>query len=369
MVSAPLLGYWSNKRSFREVMYFALTLEAAGNLMYAVSYSTTGILVARIVVGFAAGLTAVTRAYISAVTTLEDRTKFMAYMSAAAALGFILGPAMGAIIGPGVHYQYGMLIFNELTAAGWIGAALSVSSLLSLIFWFDEPPLDDRLRAARIAAERAGAGKKVNFKALASVARPFGVCLFLFFVCMSTFATFETVSVPFSDSAYGWGVRENALLFMTSGALSVGGFAVLSFAAGFLSDRVLVGFGVATLFFGCFGVISYGGPLPVMHWIMASFALTIGFAVTQALVFSLNSKLFGDLPPGTTMGLLQAVGSISRIVAPLYGSYVFTKYSPNAVFESLSVVITLGFIVFFLNFGVMKPKKPDGPLPGDVAKV
>lgn len=89
---------------------------------------------------------AVCRAYLSAATTLKERTTAVSLGSLAQVLGFIVGPALQAALTPlgdkGKTFFNGKLFFDMYTAPGWINVLLAVINIIILLPWiFEECPI------------------------------------------------------------------------------------------------------------------------------------------------------------------------------------------------------------------------------------
>lgn len=76
---------------------------------------------------------ALCRAYISDATRLRERTDAVSMASLAQVLGYIVGPALQALVTPlgdrGVDIVPGILTFNMYTAAGWINSVLAFGNV------------------------------------------------------------------------------------------------------------------------------------------------------------------------------------------------------------------------------------------------
>lgn len=106
MVFSPLFGWWSNKmKSIR----FPLMASMAIFCISSGVYSTLDIFennvkywmfIARFFVGVSSANIAVCRSYLSAATTIKERTDAVSMMSLAQVLGFVFGPALQAAVTP-----------------------------------------------------------------------------------------------------------------------------------------------------------------------------------------------------------------------------------------------------------------------------
>src|SRR5919106_853399 len=97
LVSAPLLGEWSDRWGRRPVLILSLIGTAVSFAMLAVAGSLVMLFAARIVDGLSGGNITTARAYIADVSTEQDRAKAYGILGAAFGLGFIIGPALGAL--------------------------------------------------------------------------------------------------------------------------------------------------------------------------------------------------------------------------------------------------------------------------------
>src|SRR5688572_17865304 len=127
LLAAPVLGELSDRYGRRPVLIFSLIGTALSFAMLAVAHSLTMLFLARIVDGLSGGNITTARAYIADVTTEEDRAKSFGLLGAAFGLGFIVGPALGALFS---HISY--------TAPIWAAAAITVVAVALAWFWLPE---------------------------------------------------------------------------------------------------------------------------------------------------------------------------------------------------------------------------------------
>jgi ceroid-lipofuscinosis MFS transporter 7 len=106
MVFSPLFGYWSNKmKSIRFPLIASMAIFCISSGIYStLDLFTTNVkywmFAARFFVGVSSANIAVCRSYLSAATTLKERTDSVSMMSLAQVLGFVFGPALQAAVTP-----------------------------------------------------------------------------------------------------------------------------------------------------------------------------------------------------------------------------------------------------------------------------
>lgn len=133
MIFSPLFGWWSNKlKSIRMPLLASMAIFCISSALYSsldllkedVKY---WMFIARFFVGVSSANIAVCRSYVSAATTLKERTGSVSMMSLAQVLGFVIGPALQAAVTPlgtdGFLFM-NTFVINMYTASGWANVLL-----------------------------------------------------------------------------------------------------------------------------------------------------------------------------------------------------------------------------------------------------
>ncbi|XP_071529822.1 major facilitator superfamily domain-containing protein 8-like [Panulirus ornatus] len=97
--------------------------------------------------------------------------------------------------------------------------------------------------------------------------------------------------------------------------------------------------------------------LPEAQLIIAFTIVVIGYPVALAVQQSIFSKILGPKPQGVWMGILTAVGSLSRILGPIFVSYVYTNLGTIWCFSILTGGMVLAFldqVIMYRHFVPMK---------------
>lgn len=125
--SAPILGNLSDRYGRRPVLLAALACLALDYLLLAVAGTLPLIFIGRTLSGAFGGSYAPAMAAVADVSTPEDRARTFGYVSAAFGIGFVLGPALGGLLGEwgprapfyvasgiaALNVIYGVLVFPE----------------------------------------------------------------------------------------------------------------------------------------------------------------------------------------------------------------------------------------------------------------
>lgn len=154
MIFSPLFGWWSNKlKSIRMPLLASMAVFCLSSALYSsldllkqdVKY---WMFLARFFVGVSSANIAVCRSYVSAATTLKERTNSVSMMSLAQVLGFVIGPALQAAVTPlgteGFLFM-NTFVINMYTASGWANVLLGIINFFMFLPCF----FKDRRVAAR----------------------------------------------------------------------------------------------------------------------------------------------------------------------------------------------------------------------------
>ena len=126
-ISAPILGNLSDRYGRRPILLISLGGLAVDYLFLAVAHTLPLIFIGRILSGAFGGSYSTAMAAIADITPVEERAKTFGFVSAAFGVGFVLGPAIGGLLGEygerapfyvaaamaGLNFIYGLIVFPE----------------------------------------------------------------------------------------------------------------------------------------------------------------------------------------------------------------------------------------------------------------
>ncbi len=126
-LATPILGRLSDKFGRKPVLFLCILGTSLSLGLFAMAQSVLMLFVARILDGITGGNVSVAQAVVADTTSGAERAKAFGILGAAFGFGFLLGPALGGIIG-----QVG------ITAPFWFAAALGLVASLLCLFLFKE---------------------------------------------------------------------------------------------------------------------------------------------------------------------------------------------------------------------------------------
>ncbi|MDX2221244.1 MAG: MFS transporter, partial [Rhodospirillaceae bacterium] len=100
-LAAPLWGRLSDRYGRKPVLIGTVAGSALGFLLLGVADSVWLLVLSRVVGGISAGNLAAAYAYVSDITTPENRAAGLGKVGAAFGLGFVLGPGIGGLLAGG----------------------------------------------------------------------------------------------------------------------------------------------------------------------------------------------------------------------------------------------------------------------------
>lgn len=312
---APLWGRLSDRIGRRPVLLIGL---GGSGLFYAlfgiaaIFESLALLFVSRIGAGIAGATISTAQAYIADTTSLEKRQKGMALIGMAFGLGFTLGPLLGFLAVVGERDV-------PLPWPGFAAAALSAAAFLLAAFKLPESLKEDSEKASR---------KILNFDAfrLALSTRSVALVLLAVFVCVFSFANFETTLALLikgsgdDESVFGFSLWQVCLTFAYIGltlAIIQGG--IVRRIGGSVNEGVLAASGAGIEVAG-FGLMVLAIQNSSAQLLMISLAVVVtGFSFMQPSLNSLLSRRSDPAKQGTILGVGQSVNSLARIIGSAIG--------------------------------------------------
>ncbi|HEY3458522.1 MAG TPA: MFS transporter [Bryobacteraceae bacterium] len=309
LISGPILGQLSDRFGRRPVLLISQAGTLAGFFMLAYSTSIWMLFLARAIDGATAGNLTTAQAYISDVTSPENRAKSFAIIGVAFGFGFLVGPAISGYL---AHYGYQAPIFAA--------CALSFASILCTFFL-----LPRREAIHEHTAEDGPAGRRLSLFSWGEYAQYFhrpglSRLLIQWLLFAISFSTFIAGFALFAERRYWWnghrvGVREVGYIFAFNGFLGIimqGG--VVGRMVRWLGERKVVQLGFLTALAG-YAAIGFTTTVGQLLWIFGF--TSIGGAGLRPALTSMITQKAGKREQGVIMGLTQSLTSIAQIGAPV----------------------------------------------------
>jgi DHA1 family tetracycline resistance protein-like MFS transporter len=329
---APVLGALSDRFGRRPVILVSTAGLAIDWVAMALAPSLWWLVLGRLVGGVTSATGSAVFAYMADVTPAEERTRAFGLVGAAAAAGFVAGPALGGVLGelgPRVPF--------------WVAAGLSGAAwVYGFVVLKESLPAERRTAFAWARANPLGA-----LRLLASH-RELGGLATGFFLLTFTHRIFTTVFVLYAGHRHGLSTLLVGLLLAAS---SVGDIVMQGVVVGPLTrrfgDRPVMTFGLLA---GAASLVLMGlAPTPLL------FALALApntlWGLAEPTIKALMSARVSESEQGRLQGASQSVMSVAGVAGPLFFGWVYAATAtsrPWAVFACggalllLAALATLG---------------------------
>ena len=338
---SPLMGNLSDRFGRRPLLLLAVFGLGVDYLFSALAPTIFWLFVGRAIAGLCGSSFVIANAYIADVTEPEARAKAFGMIGAAFGVGFVLGPAIGGLLGtfgPRVPF--------------YVAAAIS---LLNFAYgWFVLPetlPLEKR-RA--FEWRRANPfGTLAVFRTYAGV-MPLCVVFGLYFFAS---AIYPAIWPFWGEAKFGWGTGMIGLSLAAFGIITAvfQGFVTGPAVARFGEVRVaLIGLVSAVI-----AAVGYGlaGGIGMVVFFMLVHGPE-GFV--QPMLTAIMSKAVPEDAQGELQGGISSVMSLAMLVGTIFYSQAFAYFmEPGAPVQSpdMAYFIAAGLLVVILGlFWAVKPK-------------
>lgn len=306
LVATPYLGALSDRIGRRPVLIISQVGTVLSFVLLGLANSLPLLFAARILDGISGGNIATAQAVISDLVEEQDRARAYGLIGAAFGLGFILGPAIGALLTQNNNYH----------VPAFAAAVISLVSLLLTIFLLPEslPPEKRNVQRKPKIIDLAGVRRAFGYEQL-------GLLLIIFFLFNVAQAGFQSLFALFNDRRFAFGVRETGYLLAYVGLLAVliQGGGIGPIVRRFGERRVLQG-GLAI---GALGLVwaAFVSSWPLL--VVALIPVAIGLGVSAPAA---NSLITRESPPserGQMIGIAQSAAALARVVGPLAAGLAF----------------------------------------------
>jgi len=322
LIVSPFAGRWIDIYGRKKMIIFGLFIFGVSELIFGLGTHVSMLYGSRVLGGVSAAfiMPGVT-AYIADVTTVEDRSKAMGYMSAAVSLGFIIGPGIGGFLA-----EYGVRV--PFFFAGIIALLACILST----FILREPLTKEQL------AEISAHTKQSNFFGdLRRSLQPLYLIAFLLvFVLAFGLSGYESIYSLYADRKFGFTAQDIAILITVSAIFGV-------IVQVFLFGRMVNALGEKKLIQIC---LLIGAAMAVASVFISSFWLVL--AVTSVIFLA-----FDLLRPALTTFLSRSAGKEQGFVAGMNSTYTSLGNIAGPAMAGILFDVNIDYPYLFAGFVIL----------------
>ncbi len=329
--SSPVFGALSDRFGRKPILLFSMFGSAIGYFLLGIGGALWVLFLGRIIDGLTAGNQSTLFAYVSDSTEHEERGKWFGYLGGAIGVGFMIGPAIGGVLG-GI----------SITLPFYVTGALTLLSMLFTYFLLPES----------LAVNKRS--EYVSFKSINT---------FSHFKKVFAFKKATQLLVMGAFFYLGLGIWQfNTSIYLKDifewGPRLIGGVFVLVGICDILSRVLLLPFLLKRWSEKTVGIIGLVGLFLGLTFLFTSFYIHSIYLIAAAVMCivlgeglfdpSYNARLstsVEDNQQGLLQGVNQSLQSLYRVIVPL-GAAMIYSYHQGMVYGIAAILILVGVWLF-----------------------
>ena len=332
LLFAPVWGSVSDRIGRKPVLVASLVGTALGSLVTGLAASLPLLFLGRIVDGMSGASVSVAQASVADLAPAQERARLFGLLGAAFGVGFVAGPALGALAalgGPRLPF---------LLAAGVAG----INALAAVRRLPETNPDRSAPGPSPLAAEsHAGLSHGSSSPSPGSPPPSPGLSrlLLIAFSSLVAFSAFEATFALFGEQRLSFGPASTGLVFTAVGVVLVlVQTTLVRPAVGRLGESATLRLALATNALGL-------AMLAAVHtWavlVPALLALVVGQGLAQPSITSVVSGRARAGQRGRALGIQQSAGGLARVVGPVAGGLAFEHAGAASPYLAGAVVMAL----------------------------
>ena len=310
---SPILGALSDRYGRRPVLLISMAGQGLDYILMALAPNLVWLLVGRVISGITSSSASTAFAYLADITEGDDRAGAFGLVGAAFGVGFVVGPALGGVLG-----------VYDPRLPFWAAAVACLANAAFGYFFVPESLPQDR----RAPFRWQNANPIGSLRLLASHPELLGLggVIFLYQLAHDVL---PAVSVLYTSYRYGWNVQTMGLTLaavgLSAGLVQAG---LVEPAIRWIGARRTM---LAGLLFGALGFSIYGlAPTSFYFWSGIPVLALWGLAMPATL------GTMSVIVPGTEQGQLQGANASLMALAGLIGPILFTQTFAHAIAPNAS---------------------------------
>ena len=320
LVFSPVWGRLSDRVGRKPVLVLSLAGTAVASLITGVAGAVWVLFLGRIVDGISGASVSVAQAAVTDVAPASQRAHLLGLLGAAFGVGFVAGPAIGALAALGGPH----IPFFIAAAIAAVNAVVASRRLPETRSWH-----------ASGRATATGVPKTRGVGALLAVS----------FLALVAFSGFEATFALFGNRRLHLHLASTGAVFAAVGVVLVvvqGG--LVRPAVRTLGERGVLVFGLVG---NAAGLALLAGVHSFASLIPAVLLLTVGQGLVSPTLSSVLAGRVGAHERGGLLGVQQAVGGLARIVGPLAAGFAFGRIGVPAPYAA-GAALMLGAVVILV---------------------
>jgi len=331
LVGAPVMARLSDYYGRKPMFLLDIAGSIVGFLVLGMATHLWMFFVSRIVAGFVAANVPIAQAYISDVSTMEERSRSLGVIGAAFGVGFTIGPVLGGLLAKSLGYAFVAFVSAGCAAVNLLVVALIVRESLPV-----------QMRQKQHAHEPAPTLRQRWTAIQTLLHRPVIRQLLVFWSVFSlALAVFQQNIALFNQYHLHLTARQTGMVFATIGVC-------VSLTQGFALRLLTSRYGDVQLvllalpvFTGSLALWAFTNSLQMMY--AATVPFCVGGSVLITITNSMLTKYAATEETGGMMGIAAAIDNATRVVGSLVGGVLIQHiggFAPGAL-AALSMLVLI----------------------------
>ena len=297
------------------------------------------ILIGRVIDGLTGGNISTVYAYLADITEPKDRSKYYGMIGAAGGFGFMIGPALGGVLGA-IHLTLPLFIAAGITAVNMIWGYFVLPESLKK---------EHRLVKFEISHLNPFGHlfELFNIKILSKLF----ITSFLFFFA---FNAIYAVTSLYTKDVFGWNPTQIGLLLFVAGLIDI-------VSQGFLMRKLIPKLGEVKLSIIGLVLIIVGVALyatssiftTVVIFFTGSIIMNFGDGLLEPSISGLIANAVGPTMQGKVQGGSQSIQAVARVLGPLFAAFIY-GYFKGLPFISAVIIFVISLLVLISAIPTIK---------------
>jgi len=330
LLMSPIWGRVSDRYGRRPALLIGLASAAIAYVVFAFADSLWLLFASRLVQGAGGGTTAVAQAYVADTVEPRGRARALGWLSAATALGIMVGPVLGSFAS-----RWGQ------ATPGLVAATLCLLNIGFAWRWLPESrhPHEPGEEPRRLPVWRAAV------TVIQQPHSPVPRLIWIYAAGMLGFTAMTSALTLYLQADFGVTEQSIGFVFLYMGALSlVLRSLLLGPIVSRLGERATMRSGTVLLTLGLLLL-----PWPDAPWGLG--AILALMPIGTALLFPATTSLISQATPradlGMTMGVAQTFAGLARVIAPLIATSAFGSLGHGSPFVLAGLIVAgVGVLAF-----------------------
>jgi len=322
-LSAPVWGKLSDKYGRRPLLIFSQLSTFVSFVILAFSNSLEMIFFSRILDGILGSNFTIAQAYLSDISSKEDRSKAFGISGVAFGIGFLIGPGVGGFLS-----QFGYQIPSFIAAA--------MSFLTTLIIFVFLPETVEKREDIEISLKTFHVESFKKFFSDPEISSK----LWEFFSYISAFSIWVGSFALYAQKKLGLGSEGIGYILTYIGFISI-------IIRGVLLSKIIDAFGEHRLRYAGMASIFLGmiGSVLATHWFWMIVIMTLfsfGSGILRPVMIGSISRSAPEDQQGAALGVANSLVSIAQIIGPLLGGFMINYFVPESLGLLSGAIILIG---------------------------